>query len=164
MTTESTVAVTYVGKENPFKDRLYRSGLTFTPGQTRPLPPALAARFLHHDDLFKPTAATKAAESAKDKKADADADTSGKLPVTTGALNQPVDDTAKLLAEQSQQQSEQRAKEDARYALLEQLEKMDRPGLINWAQDTYKQKIPGNLGVAKARDMAKGFVDQYGMP
>ena len=154
MTTESTVAVTYVGKENPFKDRLYRSGLTFTPEQTRPLPPALAARFLHHDDLFKLATSTKVVESAKDKKAGS----------TNEQQNQPVDDTAKLLAEQSQQQNEERTKEDARYALLEQLEKMDRKGLINWAQDSYKQKIPGNLGVAKARDMAKSFIDQYGMP
>lgn len=164
MTTDSTVAVTYVGKEDPYKDRMYRTGLTFTPGQTRPLPPALAARFLRHEDVFKQEVAAPTVVTAKGKKADAGADTSGKLPITTDAQNQPVDDTAKLLEEQSQQQSDERAKEDARYALLEQLEKMDRQGLITWAEDNYKQKIPGNLGVAKARDMAKGFVDQYGMP
>lgn len=156
MTNESTVAVTYVGKDDPYKDRMYRTGLTFTPGQTRALPSALAARFLRHSDVFQEE------DAAKSEIAQAPA--AAVIAPATTSQEPNKDDTAALLEKQDQQQSDERAKEDAHYALLEQLEKMDRQGLINWAQDTYKQKIPGNLGVAKARDMAKGFVDQYGMP
>ena len=38
------------------------------------------------------------------------------------------------------------------------------PSLIAWAKDHYQQSIPGNLGLEKVRERAKGFVDQYGAP
>lgn len=147
-----SVAVTYVGRDNPFKDRIYRTGLTFTHGQTRLLPPPIAQRFLRHSDVFKPAAEAPADSKAKAKSAQAQ------------SQDKPVDDTAALLEQNQQQQEQQREQEDARFALLTQLDSMDRKSIIEWVQDNYKQKIPGNISVEKARDMAKGFVDQYGMP
>ena len=41
---------------------------------------------------------------------------------------------------------------------------MDRKAVIEWAHQHYKQKIHHNTSVEKAREMAKGFIDQYGMP
>ena len=144
MTTPQDVAVTYTGTDDPFKDRIYRSGLMFAPGQTRLVPATLAQRFLRHSDVFKEGAA---GEAKKAKQAQAE-----------------QDDTKQVLEQQQQEQEEQRQQEDARFALLDQLDSMDKPGLIAWAKDNYKQSIPGNLGLEKVRERAKGFIDQYGAP
>lgn len=144
MTTPQDVAVTYTGTDDPFRDRIYRSGLTFAPGQTRLVPATLAQRFLRHSDVFKEGAA---GEAKVAKKAQAE-----------------QDDTKQVLEQQQQEQEEQRQQEDARFALLDQLDSMDKPGLIAWAKDNYKQSIPGNLGIEKVRERAKGFIDQYGAP
>ncbi|KZK32009.1 hypothetical protein A4F85_04640 [Delftia sp. GW456-R20] len=156
MTNLPAVAVTYTGTDNPFLDRIYSSGLTFTPGQTRLVPVTLAQRFLRHSDVFKegepeaPSAAepTQPAQPAQEQ----------------GAQAQPDADTAAMLAAQAKELDVQREQADARFALLESLESMDRSAVISWADQHYKQKIPANLSAAKARDMAKGFIDQYGMP
>ena len=153
MTTSQDVAVTYTGTDDPFKDRIYRSGLTFTPGQTRLVPVTLAQRFLRHSDVFKE------GEAAKPAKKDAD---QGKQPATE--QEKPVDDTKQVLEQQQQEQTDQRQQEDARFALLDQLDSMDKPSLIAWAKDHYQQSIPGNLGLEKVRERAKGFIDQYGAP
>ena len=148
MTTSQDVAVTYIGTDNPFKDRIYRSGLTFTPGQTRLVPLTLAQRFLRHSDEFKEGEAGKA-------KAAKVADTS---------TEQPKDDTKEILENQVQEKDELREQENARFALLDSIDSMDRAAVISWADLHYKQKIPGNMSVGKARDIAKGFINQYGMP
>ena len=57
-----------------------------------------------------------------------------------------------------------RTQENARFALLDSIDSMDRAAVISWADLHYKQKIPGNMSVGKARDIAKGFINQYGMP
>lgn len=143
MTTSKDVAVTYTGTDKPFKDRIYRSGLTFTPGQTRLVPATLAQRFLRHSDVFAGGAAD-------------DARSAEPVPAE--------DDTQQRLEQQQQEQDAQRQQEDARFALLDQLDSMDKPSLIAWAKDHYQQSIPGNLGLEKVRERAKGFVDQYGAP
>lgn len=143
MTTSQDIAVTYTGTDNPFKDRIYRSGLTFTPGQTRLVPATLAQRFLRHSDVFAGGAAD-------------DARSAEPVPAE--------DDTQQRLERQQQEQDAQRKQEDARFALLDQLDSMDKPSLIAWAKDHYQQSIPGNLVLEKVRERAKGFVDQYGAP
>lgn len=141
MTTSQDVAVTYTGTDDPFKDRIYRSGLTFTPGQTRVVPEPLAARFLQHQDVFK--------------RADAP------LPAQAQPL---VDDTQRQLDAAKSLEDTQRQHDNARFDLLDSIEAMDRNALISWADQHYQQKIPGNVSVAKAREIARGFIDQYGMP
>jgi hypothetical protein len=138
------VAVTYTGTDNPFKDRIYRTGLTFTPGQTRLLPAPLAQRFLRHEDVFKEGAAGEAKAQVQ--------------PATE------QDDTQKVLEQNQTQLEDQRLQEDARFTLLDSIDSMDREAVIAWAELHYKQNIRGNTSLAKAREMAKGFVDQYGMP
>ena len=147
MNQSTDVAVTYTGNDDPYKDRIYRSGLTFTPGQTRVMPAPLAARFLRHSDVFKQAGddAAKAVEQTKQ-------------PESTDQ------DTAQVLEQQKQEQDEQRQLDDARFALLDSIESMDRTAVIAWADQHYRQKIPGNVSVAKAREMARGYIDQYGMP
>ena len=209
MTTSQDVAVTYTGTDDPFKDRIYRSGLTFAPGQTRLVPFTLAQRFLRHADVFKlgKTAEQLAAEAAlaevaaaqaaadlarqqQEAKTEADriaaeqaeAEAKQKADEATAAAEaarqaaeaaakekpegatETKDDTAAVLAQQQKEMDEARQREDARYALIDSIESMDRAAVISWADLNYKQKIPGNVSVAKARDIAKGFIDQYGMP
>ena len=144
MTTPQDVAVTYTGTDDPFKDRIYRSGLTFAPGQTRMVPATLAQRFLRHSDVFKEGAA---GEAKKAKQAQAE-----------------QDDTKQVLEQQQQEHDEQRQQEDARFALIDSIESMDQKSVIEWAHQHYKQKIHHKTRVEKAREMAKGFIDQYGMP
>lgn len=151
MTQTQGIAVTYTGRDDPFIDRLYRSGLTFSNGQSRIVPPTLAERFLRHTDVFKRT----------DEMV---ADPVSVQASTAAQTEPPNDDTQKLLDEAQKNKDGQRLQEDARFALLDQIDSMDKTALITWAQDKYKQKIPGNLGEAKVRERAKGFVDQYGMP
>lgn len=48
------VRVKYIGREDPFYDRLYGSNLPFVPGQVRVITDLdLAAKFLRHDDCFE---------------------------------------------------------------------------------------------------------------
>ena len=150
MTNTQDVAVTYTGTDDPFKDRIYRSGLTFTPGQTRLVPVTLAQRFLRHSDVFKE------GKAAEPKAVEQE-------PVPAQQTEQQ-DDTKQVLDQQQQQQDEKRLQDDARYTVLDSIESMDRASVIAWADQHYKQKIPGNVSVANAREIAKGFIDQYGMP
>lgn len=146
MTTNQGIAITYTGRDKPFKDRIYRSGLTFEHGQTRTVPEVLAARFLRHADVFK-RAELEAVEQTQQKQ------------------DEPqVDDTAKLLEQTQQKQDELRKQEDARFELIDRIESMDKKGLIEWAQINYKQAIDGRTSEAKAREIVKGFIDQYGVP
>ena len=46
------VPVTYVGKRETYKEALYGSGLTFTRGQTLPVPAAIATKMLAHPDVY----------------------------------------------------------------------------------------------------------------
>lgn len=147
MTTPQDVAVTYTGTDDPFKDRIYRSGLTFAPGQTRLVPATLAQRFLRHSDVFKEGAAGEAKAAKKAEQAQAE-----------------QDDTKQVLEQQQHEQEEQRQQEDARFALIDSIESMDQKAVIEWAHRHYKQKIHHKTSVEKARETAKGFIDQYGMP
>ena len=104
MTTPQDVAVTYTGTDDPFKDRIYRSGLTFAPGQTRLVPATLAQRFLRHSDVFKEGAAGEAKAAKKAEQAQAE-----------------QDDTKQVLEQQQQEHDDQRQQEDARFALIDSI-------------------------------------------
>ena len=146
MSASQLVAVTYIGTESPFQDRIYRSRLTFDPDQTRELPPELAAKFLLHADVFKAAEVT-AKEPAKGKTA-----------------SEPKDDTKKTLEEASKSEDDRRQKENQRFELHQQIDKMDKPALRDWTKVKFQQDLPANLGIDKMRDRVKGFVDQYGAP
>ena len=172
MTTPQEVAVTYKGTDNPFKDRMYRSGLTFTPGQTRVLPELLAARFLRHDDVFERAAdkitvvVQMATEQGTTEGQQTTATNTSEQQQDTqqGDQTQQLDDTQVQLAAAKKSEDDQRLQDDARFALLQSIDAMDRKALIGWVDVNYKQKIPGNSSLDKARDMARGFIDQFGMP
>lgn len=140
---EQLVGVTYTGSEDPFVDRIYRSRLTFEHGQTRELPPELAAKFLQHVDVFK---AADVGEAKAKKPAKAKDDTQERLE-------------AAELAE-----SERRDKENIRFEVHQQIDKMDKAAMRDFAKTNFKVEFSGALGEAKMREQVKGLVDQYGMP
>ena len=149
MATTQTVSVTYTGAEAPFVDRIYRSRLTFDPGQTREVPADLAAKFLRHQDVFQP--AGQKDDTAKPKK----------------AAEKPAgqkDDTAEKLESAKKAEEERRAKENARFELHQQIDKMDKQALRDYAKEKFGHAFVGNVGEAKMRDQVKGLIDQFGAP
>lgn len=146
MTVVQTQAVTYTGTDTPFIDRIYRSRLTFDPGQTRVVPIALAARFLRHSDIFQEAA----------PEGEGVGQTAAPVPT------QQPDDTAALLEAAKKSEEERRVQEEARFNVLQQIEKMDKQALRDWTKQTYKLDLPGNLSLDKMRERVRGMVDQYG--
>ena len=140
MAEEQLIGVTYTGSEDPFVDRIYRSRLTFEHGQTRELPPELAAKFLQHADVFQ-AAEAKAKKPAKAK-----------------------DDTREQLEAAEKAEGERREQENTRFEVHQQIDKMDKAAMRDFAKTNFKVDFPGALGEAKMRDQVKGLVDQYGMP
>ena len=141
MAEEQLIGVTYTGSEDPFVDRIYRSRLTFEHGQTRELPPELAAKFLQHADVFQAAGEAKAKKPAKSK-----------------------DDTQEQLEAAEKAESERREQENTRFEVHQQIDKMDKAAMRDFAKTNFKVEFPGALGEAKMRDQVKGLVDQYGMP
>ena len=141
MAEEQLIGVTYTGSEDPFVDRIYRSRLTFEHGQTRELPPELAAKFLQHADVFQAAGEAKAKKPAKAK-----------------------DDTQEQLEAAEKAEGERREQENTRFEVHQQIDKMDKAAMRDFAKTNFKVDFPGALGEAKMRDQVKGLVDQYGMP
>lgn len=174
MTAAQETAVTYTGKETPFVDRIYRSRLTFNPGQTRALPALLAAKLLRHSDVFQvyvepapeavavaePAAATEGNKLDQQPPVDQAPIPPVLPPVET--VKPPVDDTAALLDAAKKAEDDQRQQEDARFTLLQQIDKMDKQALRDWTKQTYQQDLPPQLGLEKMRDRVRGFIDQFG--
>lgn len=141
MAEEQLIGVTYTGSEDPFVDRIYRSRLTFEHGQTRELPPDLAAKFLQHADVFQAAGEAKAKKPAKSK-----------------------DDTQEQLEAAEKAESERREQENTRFEVHQQIDKMDKAAMRDFAKTNFKVEFPGALGEAKMREQVKGLVDQYGTP
>lgn len=138
--TESTVGVRYIGRRDPFVDRLYKSGLSFVPGQARFVPPILAKKLLRHSDVF---------ERLEDVAAPQPSEPS-------------ADDTEALLAVAAQAQAEQRDEQSKLQDVRDQINQMDKDALVTFAQAQYRQEPSKRLSVEKIRGQVLGWVDQYG--
>lgn len=138
-----TIDVTYTGSDEPFVDRIYHSGLTFMPGQTRPVPLALAQRLLRHSDVFGEAAPGKAAPAK--------------------APGMP-DDTAQQLADAAAANARRQAAQDNHFDLLQQVERMDKAALRDFAKVNFRQELAPQWGVEKMRDRVRGMIDQFGAP
>jgi len=85
-------------------------------------------------------------------------------PAKGKTTTEPKDDTQKTLEEASKDEDDRRQKENQRFELHQQIDKMDKPALRDWTKVKFQQDLPANLGIDKMRDRVKGFVDQYGAP
>lgn len=141
--TQNTVGVRYTGKRDPFIERVYKSELSFMPGQVRCIPPDLAKKLLKHTDVFE--------------------------RILDAVLVEPVpeptdDDTAALLEEAAHKQAEQQEALNQLQDVRDQISHMDKEALTEFAKIHYRQDLNKRLGVEKLRDQVTGFVDQYGVP
>lgn len=137
------VKVTYIGKREPWFDRLYDTGLSFVCGQSRVLPWDMAPKFLRHADLF---------EEYQDKPKDDE----------TPADEAPADDTKKLLDEQAGKDKAKNDKQVELQALYDQVASMDKDGLKNFAEANYQQKINKSKSLDNLRAEVTGMIDQFG--
>lgn len=141
MTAPKGIAVKYVGKETPFVERNYGSGLTFEPGQTRFVPDELAARLLRHADVFA--------------KGNADNATAPKK--TDGG-----DGTQDQLEAAAKEQALKDVELNQRQDLVDQINLMDKDALKDYVNIKYGQSIPKTLTVENMRAKAVQLIDQFG--
>lgn len=143
----ATIIVKYKGSRSPFVDHIYSTGLTWMPNENRELPAEIAHKFLHHSDVFEEFVQPPPPEEEEEDQRE---------PVAS--------DTDAQLAAAQAERDQLRDGEDARYILMDEIDRMDKQTLVNWASDNYRQKLDKRKGVRALRDTVKGFVDQYGMP
>lgn len=143
------VKVTYIGKREPWFDRLYDTGLSFVCGQSRVLPWDMAPKFLRHADLFEEYQG-----EPKDDEAQVDETTDDEAA---------ADDTKKLLDEQSEKDKAKNNKQVELQALYDQVASMDKDGLKNFAEANYQQKINKSKSLDNLRAEVTGMIDQFGV-
>ena len=136
-------AVQYIGDQNPFVERNYRTGLTFTPLQTRMLPTAIANRLLRHQDAFKPGQPAEQSEAAV-----------GKLS---------ADDTAAQLTVADAKNKAEATALTQLQDMVCQINTMDKDALKDFAQVKYGQSLPKTLSVENMRTKVVGMIDQFGL-
>ena len=138
MTGKNGIAVKYFGRESPFVERNYGSGLTFDPGQTRIVPPELAARLLRHADVFS----------------------KGEDGIATPEHSDSDSTHAQLEAA-----AKKKALEDVdlsnRQDLVDQINRMDKDALKDYASIKYGQSLPKTLSVENMRIKVVQFIDQF---
>lgn len=160
------VLVRYVGREEPYTDRLYDSKLTFNPQQVRRLPGELATRFLRHGDVFQRATEQVVAPAtpvASIKKADIAAPKTNQAPATAvAAPSAVVDDTAKVLEQTAKEKAGKDTDADRTQDVIDQLGDMGKDALQDFAQVHYGQKVPKNLSVENMRTRVGDMVRQYG--
>ena len=147
MTTPNTVAVQYVGRRESFRDHLYGTGLTFTQGQTRALPPEIARKFLRHADMF----------------AKASDDTAVQAPATEPATDSDPDGTIAALDLAAKDKDEANSLETQRQDLIDTITHMPKAALIEFARNNYRQELDKAQKLDALRDQVRGFVDQFGL-
>jgi len=136
------VAVTYIGRDESFYDRLYGSKLTFKAGQTRAVPPELARSFLKHADQFeRGTVLSQAQASVQTPQAD---------------------DTDALLNQAKAEQDADRLQRSDLQDLYDRVNTMDKQALAEYARNNYRQELDQKASTAKLRAQVVGFIDQYG--
>lgn len=137
---ETLVTVKYIGPRETWIEKRYRSGLTFTKGQTRAVPESLAAKLLRHADLFERCADQAATEKPE----------------------QGQDDTAKILAKAKKKLDREKDEENRLQDLRDRIMTMDKDALADFAYIKYRQKIDKRRSPEALREQVIAFVDQFG--
>lgn len=138
------VAVQYIGRRPNWSDRVYDTGLAFTSDQVRILPEHIARFFLRHPDLFKKV----------------------ELPepvVQAAAPAAPTDDTAELMAKAKVQKAKKDDVQREIQEVYDQIDRMDKDGLIQMASTKYQQGLNKQAKVETLRAKVRGLVDQFGV-
>lgn len=132
------MGVKYIGRRDVWKDTVYRSGLSFTAGQTRAIPPHIAKKLLAHRDLFEEAEAPDAVAAAQD-------DTQSQL------------DDGKKRSEQTDQSKRE-------FAVIDQVNQMtDKNVLVDYAMNTYQLKVPKNKSIEAMRAQVVEHINRVGV-
>lgn len=156
MSTKDEVSIKYIGKREPWHDRLYRTGLVFDCNQVRTIPWDMARKFLRHEDLFE-----KVDADAKDEGDETPQKPEGD---TQDDSNQEPDDTQALLDEQEAKNKDKDDEQKELQALYDQVNVMDKDALKDFAQTHYQQNTNNSKSVENIRIDVVGMIDQFGAP
>ena len=132
------IAVKYIGHRAHWEGTLYNVKLRFESGQTRPLPEALALKFLTHKDTFERDDAFAIAPKTPEQE-------------TQEALD-AVQQAVKKDHEQTQEV----------YEVLDQVGLMDKDRLQDFAS-RYGTKLDGRRSIERLRDDVKQLVNLRGL-
>lgn len=153
---QDEVSIKYIGKREPWHDRLYRTGLVFDCNQVRTIPWDMARKFLRHEDLFeKVDADAKDEGDEAGKSAEDDAQNDSK---------QDSDDTQALLDEQKAKNKDKDDEQRELQALYDQVNVMDKDALKDFAQTHYQQNTNNSKSVENIRLDVTAMIDQFGAP
>lgn len=156
MSTKDEVSIKYIGKREPWHDRLYRTGLVFDCNQVRTIPWDMARKFLRHEDIFK-----KVDADAKDED---DATNTTPEDDTSNDSDKTTDDTQALLDEQASKNKDKDDEQTELQALYDQVNVMDKEALKDFAQTHYQQNTNNSKSVENIRIDVNGMIDQFGAP
>lgn len=137
----SFVPVKYIGKEEMFKDRLYKTGIVFKKGETVSVPEAAALKMLRHPDVYA---------RGNEKEADKE-----RTPEEKEALKENM---------QQQQQEEKRKQEESQNLndLLQSVESMTKDALIQFADERYNMKLDTRKKKADLVEEVRTEIERYG--
>ena len=155
MSTKDEVSIKYIGKREPWHDRLYRTGLVFDCNQVRTIPWDMARKFLRHEDLFEQVDAD--AKDESDETAPAEDD-------TQNDSDSKADDTQALLDEQTAKNKDKDDEQTELQALYDQVNIMEKDALKDFAQNHYQQKTNNSKSVENIRLDVTAMIDQFGAP
>ena len=156
MSKQDELSIKYIGKREPWHDRLYRTGLVFDCNQVRSIPWDMARKFLRHEDLFEQVDADakdktdKASKKSEADKADDD--------------SQASDDTQALLDEQEAKNKDKDDEQRELQDLYDQVSVMDKPALKDFAMTHYQQNTNNSKSVENIRLDVTAMIDQFGAP
>lgn len=157
------VEVKYIGKRQPWFDRLYDTGLSFVCGQSRVLPWDMAPKFLRHSDLFEKVEQASAKPPADDEKGSKPPADDKNAKDKGDKDEAPKDDTQALLDEQAAKNKEKDDEQAEKQALYDQVANMDKDGLKDFAEINYQQKINKSKSLENLRAEVTGMIDQFGV-
>lgn len=136
-------AVKYIGRRDEWRDSVYGTGLYFVQNQTRMLPAEIARKLLKHSDLFE------VGDVAEDVASDQDVSL--------------VDDTSSLLKESQDKAEEEDSALNEVQDTLDQINRMDKAGLVNYARDQYQQNLDKKSNLTTLREQVTQLVNQFGV-
>jgi hypothetical protein len=148
--TPDAVAVHYIGRRPRWHDTIYRTGLYFDAGQVRAVPLEIARKLLRHQDLFAELQQTDDDPPRYDQHYLDD-------------VEREDDDTAELLEKGKDKADKVEQSLTEIQALYDQIDRMDKPGLLHFAKTQYKQDLDARRSVASLRAETKSMIDRFGV-
>lgn len=151
------IEVKYIGKREPWFDRLYDTGLSFVCGQSRVLPWDMAPKFLRHTDLFEQVMPV-----VDEAPADDTPPTEEDQPDDQEPDDQEPDDTQALLDEQAAKNDAKKDEQLEKQALYDQVNNMDKDALADFAEINYQQTINKRKSEDNLRADVIAMIDEFG--